>query len=386
MKNIVYILVATFFFLSLGCEEETFSPDYQYTTPHQLLDGWEVASLDDVSLNKQTIAEMMDLINSTTGHNIHNVLIIKDGKLVLDEYFDGYAYNSSAPNSNGEYITYNSSIDHFMASITKSVTSTLVGIAIYKGFINSVDDKIIDYFPEYADILVGEKANLTIKHLLTMTSGLPFDENTYPYGDPRNELTQLINAEDPVQFVLSKDLTTTPGSTFFYNSGTTNVLGALMERATGMALINFSNDYLFTPLNWEGGIWEAFSSGLLFASGGIHAKPREMLKMGYLFLNNGKWKSNQIISPDWVNQAQQVYISTPSWPNSDSYGYQWWIKDFNISGNTYNCFYAAGWGDQYMYVFPNENMIVEFNCGNFSNSAIISPFDLVNDYILKALN
>ena len=122
-----------------------------------------------------------------------------------------------------------------------------------------------------------------------------------------------------------------------------------------------------------------------FASGGIYARSREMLKMGYLYLNNGKWKSNQIITQDWVNQSQQPYISTPSWPNSDSYGYQWWIKDFSVSGNTYHCFYAAGWGDQYMFIFPNENMIIEFNCGNFSNSALISPFNLVDDYILKTL-
>ncbi|MBU8891527.1 MAG: beta-lactamase family protein [Bacteroidales bacterium] len=386
MKKANYLLAGIFALLALfGCKEESISPNYVYSIPEQTSDGWETDIPENLAMDVTPLIEMMNYINSTNDHNIHNILILKDGKLVFEEYFDGYLYSNDPPGSNGDYITYNREVDHYLASVTKSVTSVLVGIAEYEGFINSVDDKLIDYFPEYSDILVGEKADLTIHDLITMTSGLAFDESTYPYGDSRNDITQLFVSDDPTAYVLSRDLTSGPGTSFFYNSGTTNVLGRIVEKASGMSLIDFGNQYLFDPLNCQGGLWESFSSGLLFASGGLYLRPRELMKIGYLFLNNGMWGTQQFLSEDWINESKYPYISTATSFYPGYYGYQWWIRDFHAEGNTYSCFYAAGWGEQYMFIFPEQDLIIEFNCGNYYNSARISPFDLVEDYILEAI-
>ncbi|MDA3953749.1 MAG: serine hydrolase [Bacteroidales bacterium] len=387
MKNFKLFLSGfLFLFVVVSCEkEESINSDYIYSVPEQVSDGWLCNSPENLAMDTMPLINMMNYVNSTSNHNIHNILILKDGKLVFEEYFDGYLYSSDPPGSNGEYITYDREVDHFMASVTKSVTSVLVGIAQYEGFINSVDEKLIDYFPEYSEILVGEKADLTIKDLITMTSGLTFDENTYPYGDPRNDISQLFNSDDPIAYVLSKEQTTSPGTSFFYNSGTTNVLGAIVEKASGMRLIDFGNQYLFDPLNIKGGIWQAFPSGYLFASGGLFLRPRELMKIGYLFLNNGTWGTHQFLSEDWISDSRYPHIATNAIFTPGSYGYQWWIRNFNTEGNTYKCFFAAGWGDQYMFVFPDQELIIEFNCGNYNSYGRISPFDLVEDYILKTL-
>lgn len=386
MDKIKFLVLFLIIFIFISCEkDESLNANYIYSIPEQVTDGWFCDSPENYAMDTLPLINMMNYINSTSNHNIHNILIIKDGKLVFEEYFDGYLYSNNPPGSNGEYITYDHEVDHFMASVTKSVTSVLVGIAINEGFINSIDDLLLDYFSEYSDILVGEKAELTIKDLITMTSGLVFDENTYPYGDPRNDISQLFNSDDPIAYVLSKELTTSPGVSFFYNSGITNVLGAIVEKASGMKLIDFGNQYLFDPLNIQGGIWQAFSSGNLFASGGLFLRPRELMKIGFLFLNNGMWGTQQIFSEDWIAESQFGYISTAASFFPGMYGYQWWIRDFDADGKTYDCFYAAGWGDQYMFIFPDQELIIEFNSGNYFSAGRISPFDLVEDYILKAL-
>lgn len=360
---------------------------YQYIPPQKIDDGWETASLSSVNLDPEPIGHMMDYLNRENEHKIHSILIVKDNKLVLEEYLKGYLYSNNPPGSNGAYIQYDRDVLHFLASVTKSITSVLFGIALSRGYIHSIDDKLTYYFPEYSDILQGEKANITLRHLLTMTSGLAWDESSYPYGDRRNDVTRLFYSPDPMRFILEKPLVSAPGASFVYKGGDTNLLGGIIRRASEYSLANFAEQYLFGPLNIEEYSWERLSMGEYFASGGLYMRPRDLAKIGYLFLNEGFWQGKHILDQNWIRDSQLIQVEATSTPWARGYGYQWWITDFNSAGKTYHSFFAAGWGDQHLFIFPAQNMIVLFNGGNyFSSLSRYYSYTLVESYILAAMS
>jgi CubicO group peptidase (beta-lactamase class C family) len=379
------ILLAVFF----NCHRDN-SPlndtgGYHYQIPVQVDDGWEVADPSQTGMSSTPLVQMIHYINQYE-HRIHSVLVFHDNKLVFEQYFEGYLYSNNPPGSDSRYITYGIDTLHYLASVSKTVTSVLVGIAHDQGNISNISDHLSDYFLQYANILVGEKANITIEYLLTMTSGLAWDENSYPYTDPRNDVTQLFYNSDPIGFILSRQLISTPGTLFHYNSGNTNVLGDIVRTTTGMNLDNFSREYLFKPLGITRYRWERIRGNIVFASGGLYLTPRDLAKIGSLFINGGKWKGQQVISQDWIDASTHKYISTSFLPISNGYGYQWWLGTFRSEGKTFNCFLAAGWGEQYMFIFPDQNLIVVTNCGYYFNTTTVSPFDLVNYFILPALS
>jgi CubicO group peptidase (beta-lactamase class C family) len=380
------LLLFSLLILSSGCKKERIS-EYKYHIPEASTDGWEVGSCDEAGISSTTLSKMMDRINSTPGHNIHSILIFKEGKLVFEEYFEGYLYSNNPPGSNGDLIQYNRETDHYLASVSKTITSVLFGVAIKEGFINNINEKIIDIFPEYKDILQGAKAEITIDHLLTMSSGLDWDEYSAPYGDPANDVTRLLNSDDPLAYVLSHPLSDSPGSQFLYNSGGTDIIGAVIQKYSGRSLLEFGNEYLFNPLDIQGGLWQRLSPNYFFASGGISLRPRELAKIGYLYLNNGYWGDKQIITPEWISESVRKHISTQgrTLPFAQEYGYYWWLKDFHVNSKIYKSSLAVGWGGQYMIIFPAEDLMIIFNGGNFLRAETISPISLVSDYILVAL-
>jgi CubicO group peptidase (beta-lactamase class C family) len=383
MKRIT--CVSTLVLLLLAACAKGEDNDYVYTPPLAGDDGLETATLESVGMESGPLQEMMDRINDTEQHRIHDILVMKNGRLVFEEYFQGYALDMDAPNRDGRWMQYDRETDHFMASVSKSVTSVVVGVAVRQGLLPDLDRKVSDFYPEYADILVAEKAGITLNHLLTMTSGLSFDENSYPYGDERNDVTRMFTEADPIRFVLAQPLTSAPGARFFYNSGTVNVLAAIVARAAKMKFLDFANANLFDLLHTQGGIWQSFSSGDTFASGGLFLRARELAKIGRLFLDGGAWQGQPLISADWIARSQQEHVATSGFPFAQAYGYLWWIRNFMAGGTAHKCFFAAGWGDQYMFILPDLDMIIVFNCGNYAVNARISPLDLVEDYILAAV-
>jgi len=380
------LLLFVLLHLFSGCKDQA-DNGYSYKIPAVANDGWEVASAGEEGLNSSDLIEMMDYLASSPGHNIHSILIFKGDKLVFEEYFEGYLYSNSPPGSNGDFIQYDRETDHYLASVSKSITSVIFGAAVKEGYITNVDTLLRDVLPEYQDILTGDKAGITLEHLLTMSSGLHWDEWSKSYEDPENDVVALFHEEDPIEYILSKRMINTPGAEFLYNSGGTNVLGAVIERATGMGLLDFGNQSLFDPLQVEGGLWERMAGGYMFASGGIYLRPREQAKIGSLFLNEGSWGNEQIITEDWIAASSTEHIETDDLiPQAHAYGYQWWIMDFQVNGQIYDCFFAAGWGDQYIFIIPEQDMMVVVNSGNFLNYGGVSIFFLMEEFILKSLS
>jgi CubicO group peptidase (beta-lactamase class C family) len=336
-------------------------------------------------MSKAPLEDMVNMLDTAQNHQIHNVLIFKNNKLVFEEYFEALSYSSNPPSNGGVKVAYNREMLHYLASGSKSVTSVLFGIAIKRGFIDlDTDKKIIDYFPHYSFILSGEKRDLTVKHLLTMTSGLDFDENTYPYTDRRNDVTALFYEIDPIRFVLSKSMHASPGAVFHYNSGITNVLAEMIRLQSEKNLLDFAAAYLFEPLGINEYHWEKLTREYYFASGGLSLRPRDMAKIGSLFLNNGTWQGRQIINEEWIEASTKSYV-VPNINITSGYGFQWWVESANVNGNQIDYFMSAGYGEQYMAVVPALDLIIIINGGYFKVPTTISMNQLMDGYIVYSL-
>ena len=343
---------------------------------------WLIAKPSEVGLDPFQLNKIAQSVQNGTYRHIHSILIIKDGFLVFEEYFPGYQWDYNADQFQGEWTDYSPDTLHNLASVTKSFTSVLVGIAIDQGFISSVDEKVFSFFPEYNHLNDDQKDEITIEDLLTMTSGLSWNGMEVFVGtrNPRNDLIQLFQAEDPVDYILAKPLVSEPGTRWYYHGGGTNLLGVIIHRATGMRMDQFAEQYLFAPLGIEKHEWDYINADIVHASGNLALRPRDMAKLGYLFLNNGQWGDKQIISEEWVLQSTRDLVSTSS---GEGYGYQWWVKTYRSDNRDYDVYYAAGWGGQRIIVFPDHNMVVLFTGGNYVTP---EPIDqIIEDFLLPAV-
>jgi len=297
--------------LCLFCNPSIFDP------PDQTGDGWSTTSLADVGMKEDPLEDLVNRIEDNTYKNIHSVVIIKDGLLVFEKYVSGYrwAYNEEFQ---GEYVTWDRDMIHNLASVTKSFTSTLIGIALDHGLMQSVHDKVMIYFPYYELLFNDGKDQINLQHLLTMRAGLEWNEGEVPYSDPNNDLVRLFSVSDPVAYILSKDLIHEPGTVFYYSGGCTNLLGEAIRPASGKRMDDFAQDVLFGPLGITNYEWDFINQDFIHASGNLKLRPRDMAKLGYLFLNGGRWRDTQIVSEDWIEEATTERVSF-TW---GGYGYQ----------------------------------------------------------------
>jgi CubicO group peptidase (beta-lactamase class C family) len=336
---------------------------YTYHQPKDLKDGLQIGNIAQSGLDTALLAKMMQKIVDGTYQNVHSVLIIKDGKLVFEEYF--YEYNR---NSFQE-----------LRSATKSFISALTGIAIEKGFIKSKNETVLSYFPEYTFSNNSDaKKQITIEHLLTNQSGLDCDiSNDKSEG---NE-TKMSNSDDWIKFTLDLPMVDTPGGKGMYCSGNPITLGRIIEKTAKQSLPEFAKKNLFSPLNITNFKWNFKpdkSSAETFCQ--LYLRPRDMTKFGLLYLNNGNWNENQIIPSDWVQQS----LTKHSTIQGVDYGYLWWLKYLDAGGVRYYGKAAQGNGGQKIYIWEKQNMVTVITGGNYNTQ---SPSDeLIKKYILPAFN
>jgi len=268
--------------------------------------------------------------------DIHSIVVLRNGYIVWEEY---------------PAFRYNQGTMHIVHSITKSFVSALIGIAIREGHIDGVDQKMTDLFPDRTiQNLDEQKEKITLEHLLTMKSGMEWDEWKYEYSDPRNHYIQAITSEDPFQYVLDTPMATEPGVTWNYNGGTSHLLSFLVKEATGQDTHDFAKEYLFEPLGIIRSRWDRDSHGICYGGGGLHLTPRDMAKLGYLYLHDGEWDGEQIVPADFVAES----VKTQSFFSAfRGYGYQsWWTYP---QQDVYD---AAGLNGQRIYVVPDLELVV----------------------------
>jgi CubicO group peptidase (beta-lactamase class C family) len=382
---IVAVLIGVGVYLAISLSEP--SIPYTYQPPENINDGLDVGTLDEVSIDSELIEKAVNDINRGKYREVHSILIFKDDKLVLEEYFEGHEYQWDAPDHHGELVAWNSSMLHEIMSDTKSITSICIGIAIDKGFIESVHQSIFDYLPEHQHLNTGGKDKITIEHLLTMTSGLEWDEWSAPLSSADNDAVGIwFSDKDPISFILERPLVDEPGTSFTYNGGNQIVLGEIIKYATNMTIDEFSGKYLFEPLGTDSfDWWEQFENGVFEAAGGLKMTPRDMVKIGVTFLNSGIWNGEQIISEQWVEKSATPYADNEGIdvPGTDKrnvgYSYTWWTKEYPES----DMFYAGGWGGQNIFVFPELNVVVVTTGGTYTSSTRI--MSLLERYIIPAL-
>ena len=298
-------------------------------------EGWRTSTPEQQGVDSERLAKAFDFIKEQD-LNIHSLLVIRNGYIVADAYFHPFARGSR----------------HDVASVTKSFTSTLVGIAVHKGHINSVKQPVLDFFPErtVANVDANKKA-MTLENLLTMTSGLEC------INQP-SELTlfQMIASPDWVQFMLDLPMSDEPGTRFVYNSGGSHLLSAIIREAAGKNALAFGREHLFGPLGISDVIWPFDPQGANnHGWGDLKLTPHDMAKLGYLYLHRGLWEGRQVLSPEWVEAATSKHVST-TWPAHNGYGYLWWIR----SSVGYS---AVGRGCQRISVVPDKDIVVVVTAG-----------------------
>jgi len=282
--------------LLVSCDHFKTTAQYTYKAPEAVNDGIEVGTLDEANMNTGIIEAAVSEIYRGRYSGIHSMLIYKDGRLVLEEYFPGHKYQWDAPYHLGEWVNWDRDMNHHLMSSTKSVTSALIGIAIDQGFIESVQQSIFDYLPEHGHLSAGGKEHITIEHLLTMTSGLEWREWSAPYSSYENPCIGIwVQEKDPISFILEMPLVDQPGTHFNYSTGNMQVLGEIIRHATDMPIDAFSQKYLFEPLAIDSADWALqYENGV--DANNLRLTPRAMSKIGATFLNKGTWNGLRIVS------------------------------------------------------------------------------------------
>ncbi|MBN1559826.1 serine hydrolase [candidate division KSB1 bacterium] len=383
MKKSLFTFLFSLSIISVSCTKEK-SANQNVSTirmPMQTDDGWYAGNLSSAGIDSQKLQIMVDRISDSTYQNVHSVLIVKQGKLVFEHYFPGYKFNYEAKDFRGEFTNFTLNTIHNLASVTKSITSILFGIAVDQGYIDDVDEKLFKFFPQYVSSFDSLKSTITLEHLLTMTSGLQWNEQDVFYSDAENDIIQLFIVPDPVKYILSKPVIHLPGSEFYYNGGNTNLLGEVIQEASGLRLDAFAKKYLFDSLGISQVRWIYINSDMVYASGDLKLRPRDMAKIGYFMLNDGVWQSKQIVSSTWIEKSTGPYVRFNA---DEGYGYQWWVKKYVLGNASIHSFAAMGWGGQNIIVLPDLEAVVVLTAGNYATK---SPNDeIIYRYILPALH
>ncbi len=321
-------------------------------------DSWQTSSLKKQGMNPELISDLKDYVEN---HNIGltSMLIVRNGYLVDETYYGSDRINIINP----------------IYSCTKSITSTLIGIAIYEGYLEGIQQKILDFFPNRTfENMDEDKQNITIWHLLTMTSGLEWDEYI-SYFSPANDLTAVKTESDWIQYILDKPMVSSPGTEFNYNTGCSHLLSAIIQKATGISMEAFALNHLFNYLNITNYTWNTDSQGITRGGEALSLTARDMAKIGFLYLHNGTWEDQQVVPKEWIQEATNRLVTSSSL--NYAYGYQWWIcRTCSIKH-----FSAWGWAGQRIFVVPSKNLVVIFT--SFDTLSDVRRF-LLEQYIIPA--
>lgn len=269
---------------------------------------------------------------------LHSVLVVCDNKLVIEEYYNKWQKKSI----------------HDIQSATKSIISALIGIAIDKGFIKSVSQRMASLFPAFpfdsADTL---KKDIRLKDMLTMSAGIEWNEQTKNYNEAGNSLTDMYSLKKNwIEHILQLPVANKPGTKFNYNSGISILLGAIIAESSKMSVAKFAEKYLFEPLGIQKYQWAEYL-GVAHGGGGLYLTSMDLAKIGILYYNDGMLAGKQIISKKWIKES----LTQKSWAgNNTSYGYHWWIMDSVFDFKPIP--YAAGNGWQFIFIIKEFNMVI----------------------------
>jgi CubicO group peptidase (beta-lactamase class C family) len=324
---------------------------------------WRTSTPAEQDMDGDLLANITTTIEADELSFVHGVLVVRHGTIIYEEYFGDFTADSR---------------DN-VRSVTKSVTSALVGIALANGDLPSLDVTFADYFPEYfADGANADKRDITLRNLLMMRSSLK-------WGEANWQVIPLWESDlDQMQRIINLPLENTPGEAWNYSTADTHLIGGILTRATGMSLLDYANAHLFEPIGITGAEWDTDSEGYNVGGATLSLTPREMATFGYLYLNNGAWDGEQIVPADWVE------LTTTAQDETIDYGYLWWRGEREFFGG-YPAFAALGYGGDMIFVYPELDLVIVTKTNYFVNATPAQQQEeavmtLIEDYVIPAVN
>ena len=320
--------------------------------PAAVDDGWPTAKPSARGVNVIPLDKMIRTVVAGELPLAHSVLVAKSGELIIEEYFYGFERDTL----------------HDMRSASKSIASALVGLAVDRDLIGGADAKVLEFL-EYESIgnWDDSKAQITLHHLMTMSSGLDADDSNSGSVASENEYQWQREQPDWIKFALDAPMIANPGERLVYGSANPMILGGVLESATGRPVEWFADETLFEPLGIDKyKIFMRPEGAGAYLGGGMHLRPRDMLKIGQLYLDGGKWQGRQILSKAWVDASFERYGQLePIDRNGNQYGYLWWHETYEVGDKAIASIEARGNGGQYIFVVPELDVVAVITAGNF---------------------
>ena len=331
---------------------------FTYRPPPDLGDGLTVAAAEDVGLDPVALAAVVDAVANGEAGLIHSLLVMREGKLVLDEYFHGFSAD--------DY--------HRTASVTKSVAALLVGAALDRGMIPSLDVPLLDFFPYAEEGVSPGWEDETLHHLLSMSMGV----------DWTAQEMEGVHGTGPDFFrtVLARSISSPPGSKWDYASANVNLLAGVIHRATGRHADAFAAEVLFEPLGIEALDWEYGKvDGYNLMDGSLQLRPRDLAKIGVMVAAGGRWNGEQVIGEQWVREFTSPHHATGQ--PLGGYGDLWWLGELPGRDGPEPLIVANGWGSQFIVIFPRLDMVVVTTGGNEDNGRHLDLADVLTQYLTR---
>jgi CubicO group peptidase (beta-lactamase class C family) len=306
--------------------------------------------------------------------NLHSVLVIQHEQMIAEWYFEG-ADEERGRGSLGT-VKFGPETLHDVRSITKSIVSLLFGIAMADRAIRSLDSPVLDYFPEYKGLQTPERRKICLRDLLTMTSGLRWDEWSYPYGDIRNGETAMDAAPDRYGYILSLPIDSPPGRRWRYSGGDAALIAAVVERSTKIPIDVYAGKKLFGPLGIREFVWVKDNNGIPIAASGLRMLPRDMAKIGVLLLHEGRdARGHQIVPKSWIRESTAPHVTAVEDVSCKiRYGYFWWLGP----GCKSPWYAALGNGGQSIWVAPSSRIVIVTTAGLYDSPAQKRVMDVWN--------
>jgi len=357
MKNIATL---TFFALFIGtlCYGQN---TYVYSQPKILGDGWKTTNLLSQNIDTTRIYQLFNQVQN--GKNkLHSVLLVKNGQIIIEEYFNDHSTNKI----------------HDLRSATKSIISILMGIAIDKGFIDTVNDPISKYLknPVPTKNLDKRKDRITIGHLLTMSTGLECNDWD---KKSKGQEDKVYKKNDWLQYTLDLPMVNEPGTVSNYCSMGVILIAEIISQASGITIDKFAEQYLFNPLGVSNVDWGHTSNKEIIPSGKrLYMTSRDLAKIGQLILNKGEWNEKQIVSQKWIDES----TTSKTKITGIDYGYLWWNIPFKVKEKMIVSKIATGNGGQYIMVLPELDIVTVFTGGAYNSQEDKLPFAIVADVFI----
>lgn len=364
---------------------------------------WATASPSALGLNSAVLDSIDREIAEGRYGYIDRFLVIRRGRIAYDRrYKQDYdkAYGDSAKVETalsshdlaGPYNYFNAWWHpyyrrgdlHTLQSVTKTVTSIVIGTAVTRGEFPSVDTPVLSFFDAAKVANVDErKRRMTVRHLLTMTAGFDWDESK-SYSDTTNTAIGLENSYDWVKFTIDRPMSEEPGSRFNYNSGASELLAYVFRKATGVDIEEYAARHLFGPLGITNWYWKRTPAGVIDTEGGLYLASEDLAKLWYLFLRQGSWEGKQVVSQDWVRLSVTPAIATGPSPAAAKYGLKWWLYR-NPADTSRFIWGGSGFGGQVPLAIPEDDMVIVFNAWNIVPGQRALPLRQVLPRLLGAV-